>query len=203
LRKSLWANPPARRVLRAGVVGTHMAKFLYSAAMSLDGFIAGPGGDVSWMADHLGPNPVVDQLIAQTGAILVGNRTFGGDDPYQGQEGEGEVFGGGWDGPQIVLTHRPPDERRPGVTFVGDIETAISESRVAAGDKYVNVLGASVAAQCLAAGVLDEVLVSVTPVFLGDGTRLFEHPGGKTVRLKQINVSHTRQITNMWYRIAV
>jgi len=203
LRKSLWANPPARRVLRAGVVGTHMAKFLYSAAMSLDGFIAGPGGDVSWMADHLGPNPVVDQLIAQTGAILVGNRTFGGDDPYQGQEGEGEVFGGGWDGPQIVLTHRPPDERRPGVTFVGDIETAISESRVAAGDKYVNVLGASVAAQCLAAGVLDEVLVSVTPVFLGDGTRLFEHPGGKTVRLKQISVSHTRQITNLWYRIAV
>jgi dihydrofolate reductase len=51
--------------------------------------------------------------------------------------------------------------------------------------------------------VLDEVLVSVTPVFLGDGTRLFEHPGGKTVRLKQINVSHTRQITNLWYRIAV
>ena len=202
MRKSLWANPPARRVLRAGVVGTHMAKFLYSAAMSLDGFIAGPGGDVSWMADHLGPNPVVDQLIAQTGAILVGNRTFGGDDPYQGQEGEGEVFGGGWDGPQIVLTHRPPDERRPGVTFVGDIETAISESRVAAGDKYVNVLGASVAAQCLAAGVLDEVLVSVTPVFLGDGTRLFEHPGGKTVRLKQIKVLHTPQMTNLWYGIA-
>jgi hypothetical protein len=47
-----------------------MAKFLYSAAMSLDGFIAGPGGDVSWMADYLGPNPVVDELIPQTGAIL-------------------------------------------------------------------------------------------------------------------------------------
>ena len=43
----------------------------------------------------------MDELIAQTGAILVGNRTFGGDDPYKGQEGEGEVFGGGWDGPQI------------------------------------------------------------------------------------------------------
>jgi hypothetical protein len=48
-----------------------MAKFLYSAAMSLDGFISGPGGDMSWMVDHLGPNPVVDQLIKQTGAILV------------------------------------------------------------------------------------------------------------------------------------
>src|SRR5262245_9068792 len=128
-----------------------MAKFLYSAAMSLDGVIAGPGGDVSWMADHLGPNPVVDELIAQTGAILVGKRTFGGDDPYEGQEGEGQVFGGGWDGPQFILTHRRRDELRPGVKFVGDIETAISQSRFAAGDKYVNVLGASVAAQCLAA----------------------------------------------------
>ena len=60
-----------------------MAKFLYSAAMSLDGFIAGPGGDMSWMTDYLGPNPVVDELITQIGAILVGNRTFGGDDPYK------------------------------------------------------------------------------------------------------------------------
>jgi riboflavin biosynthesis pyrimidine reductase len=58
-----------------------MAKFLYSAAMSLDGSIAGPGGDMSWMIDYLGPNPVVDELIPQTGAILAGNRTFGGDDP--------------------------------------------------------------------------------------------------------------------------
>jgi dihydrofolate reductase len=140
----------ARAMNLAGGSGRHpYGEVPVTAAMSLDGFIAGPGGDVSWMADHLGPNPVVDQLIAQTGAILVGNRTFGGDDPYQGQEGEGEVFGGGWDGPQIVLTHRPPDERRPGVTFVGDIETAISESRVAAGDNYVNVLGASVAARAL------------------------------------------------------
>jgi dihydrofolate reductase len=136
-----------------------MAKFLYSAAMSLDGFIAGPGGDMSWMVDYLGPNPVVDELIPQTGAILGGNRTFGGDDPYQGQPGEGEVFGGGWDGPQFVLAHQPPAEQTPGVTFVGDIDTAIAESRAAAGDKYVNVLGASVAAQCLDAGVLDEVLV--------------------------------------------
>ena len=85
--------------------------------------------------------------------------------------------------------------------FVGDIETAIAESRTAAGDKYVNILGASVAAQCLDAGVLDEVLVSVLPVLLGDGTRLFEHPGGKTVRLAPISVTHTPQVTNLWYRV--
>ena len=60
------------------------------------------------------------------------------------------------------------------MTFVGDLDTAIAESRAAAGDKCVNVLGASVAAQCLAAGVLDEVAVTVMPVLLGDGTRLFD-----------------------------
>jgi dihydrofolate reductase len=179
-----------------------MAKFLYSAAMSLDGFIAGPGGDMSWMTDYLGPNPIVDELITRTGAILVGNRTFGGDDPLKGQPDEGKAFGGGWEGPQFVLTHRPPADPIPGMTFVGDIDTAIAESRAAAGDKDVNILGASVAAQCLRAGVLDEVAVSVLPVLLGDGTRLFEHPGGKTVRLDQIGVTHTQQVTNLWYRVS-
>ena len=179
-----------------------MAKFLYSASMSLDGFIAGPGGDKSWMTDYLGPNPVVDELITHTGAILVGNRTFGGDDPYKGQPGEGEAFGGGWKGPQFVLTYHAPADAVPGVTFVGDIDTAIVKLRAAAGDKCVNVLGASVAAQCLRAGVLEEVVVSVLPVLLGDGTRLFEHPGGKTVRLEQTSVTHTPQVTNLWYRVS-
>ncbi|HEX2284903.1 MAG TPA: dihydrofolate reductase family protein [Mycobacterium sp.] len=178
-----------------------MATFLYSAAMSLDGFIAGPGGDMLWMADVDAPNPVVDELITRTGALFVGNRTFFGDDPNKGREGEGEAFGGGWEGPQFVLTHRPPAEPIPGVTFVGDIDTAIAQSRAAAGDKCVNILGASVAAQCLEAGVLDEVMVSVLPVMLGDGTRLFEHPGGKTVRLEPLNVTHTPQVTNLWFRV--
>ena len=44
-----------------------MAKVLYSASMSLDGFIAGPGGDMSWLADYLQPNPVLDELIPQVG----------------------------------------------------------------------------------------------------------------------------------------
>ena len=34
-----------------------MAKLLYSATVSLDGFIAGPEGDMSWLTEYLGPNP--------------------------------------------------------------------------------------------------------------------------------------------------
>lgn len=178
-----------------------MAKMLYSVTMSLDGFIAGPGGDMSWLAEHLGPNPTVDDLLPQVGSLLVGNRSFGGDDPYKDTEHEGEAFGGGWSGPQFVLTHNPPAEPVPGVTFVTDLDTAITASRAAAGGKYVNVIGADVARQCLAAGALDEVLVCVAPVMLGDGVRLFDHPGGTNVKLERLGVTQVPQATNLWFRV--
>jgi len=178
-----------------------MAKLLYSATMSLDGFIAGVGGDMSWMTEYLGPNPAIDALTPTIGALLVGRRTYGGDDPYKGQEGEGEAFGGGWSGPQFVLTHRPPAAPVPGVTFVTDFEEAVAAASAAAGSGYVNVLGASLARQCLAAGVLDEVLVCVAPVLLGDGTRLFDHPGGTKVRLERISVTTADLATNILMRV--
>jgi dihydrofolate reductase len=178
-----------------------MGKVLYSVAMSLDGFIAGAGGDMSWLSAYLGPNPVVDELIERTGALLVGATTFRGDDPNKGTDAEGKAFGGGWEGPVFVLTHNPPASPVPGVTFVGDLDTGLARSSAAAGEKYVNVLGADTARQCLWAGALDEVLVCVHPVLLGDGVRLFDHPGGTTVGLDRIGLTHTPQVTNIWLRV--
>ncbi|MFI7521856.1 dihydrofolate reductase family protein [Micromonospora globbae] len=166
-----------------------MTKVLYSATMSLDGFIAGPGGDMSWLTEHVGgPNPLADDLLDRIGALLVGARSFHGDDPNRGTDKEG-AFGGAWKGPQFVLTHRPPADPVPGVTFVDDLERAVTAARAAAGDRYVNVIGANVAARCLAAGLLDEILVFVAPVLLGDGVRLFDHPGGTRVRLDPVTVA--------------
>jgi dihydrofolate reductase len=159
-----------------------MGRVLYSASMSVDGFIAGPDGDMSWLTEYLEPNPVLEDVIGKTGALLVGRRTFGGDDPYQDTSGEGKPFGGGWEGPQFVLTHDLPAGPVPGVTFVDNFADALSLARGTAGDKYVNVLGASVAAQCLEADALDEILVSIVPVLLGDGVRLFDHPWLRVVR---------------------
>ncbi|MFC5805138.1 dihydrofolate reductase family protein [Streptomyces formicae] len=178
-----------------------MGKLLYSAAMSLDGFIAGPGGDMSWMTGYLGPNPTVDDLVPDVGALLVGNRTFRGDDPYKDTEHEGEAFGGAWSGPQFVLTHHAPDTPVPGVTFVGDLGSGVAAAKEAAGDKYVSVLGADVARQCLEAGLLDEVLVCIPPVLLGDGVRLFDHPGGAQVKLERLSVTHVPHATNLWFRV--
>jgi dihydrofolate reductase len=178
-----------------------MAKLMYSVTMSLDGFIAGPGGDMSWMTPYLGPNPYVDEVIGEIGSLLVGNRTFRGDDPYKDTPSEGEPFGGGWSGPQIVLTHHVPEAPWPGITFVSDFADAVRQAKEAAGDKYVNVLGAQVARQCLAAGGLDEVLTLIAPVLLGDGVRLFEQPGGRTVGLERIHLSGVPLASILRFRV--
>jgi dihydrofolate reductase len=178
-----------------------MSKLLYSATMSLDGFIAGVGGDMSWLSEHVSPEgPDVDQLMAGIGALLVGNRTFTGDDPNRGTDAEG-AFGGRWDGLAVVLTHSPPPGTpEPGVRFATDLASAVALAQEAAGGRYVNVLGADVARQCLEAGLLDEILVFVAPVLLGDGTRLLNHPGGTRVRLEPI-APGSGDGSGLWFRV--
>jgi dihydrofolate reductase len=109
---------------------------------------------------------------------------------------------GGWTGPQFVLTHHTPDTAVPGVTFVNDLETGVAAAKAAAGDKYVNVLGASTAIECLDAGLIDEIFVCVAGVLLGDGVRLFDRPGGANVKLERINVTQAPLATNLWFRVA-
>jgi len=176
------------------------SRTLYSCTMSLDGFLAGPGGDMQWLNRHVGPNPVAERLVSQVGSLLVGRRTYGGDDPNRGTDSEG-AFGGQWHGPSFVLTHSPPDEKVPDTTFVTDLETGVAAAREAAGDRYVNVLGADVARQCLAAGLLDEVLVLVVPELLGDGTRLFDWPGGHSVDLRLREFSEAGGTINLRYDV--
>jgi dihydrofolate reductase len=177
-----------------------MATTLYSATMSLDGLIAGPGGDMSWLLEHLGPNPAGDEVRIRTASILAGARTFHGDDPNRGTPQEGP-FGGNWSGPMFVLTHRPPAEPVPGVTFVSDLAEGLAAAREAAGEGCVTLLGAEVARQCLEAGEVDEIMVAVAPVLLGDGTPMFRPTAGPRARLEPLQISHTPKVTNCWYRV--
>ena len=177
------------------------ARTLYSCTMSLDGFMAGPDGDMQWLRPHLGPNPLAEALVGQVGALLVGRRTHEGDDPHRGTDSEG-AFGGQWHGPVFVLSRRPPASPSPDVTFMSELEPAVAAARSAAGDRYVNVLGAETARGCLAAGLLDEILVLVAPVLLGDGTRLFDWTGGHQVELVRRHVSEESGVVNLWYDVA-
>lgn len=172
-----------------------MPRIVFAATCSLDGFLAGPGGDMSWLSEHLdGPNPHADRLLAGTGALLVGRRTFDGDDPNRGTDKEG-AFGGQYDGPVVVLTHRPFEDPSPGVTVASDLASAVAAAKEAAGNSdYVNVLGADVGQQCLRAGLLDEILVFFAPVLLGEGTRMFGATHGHVDLEPVVDDVH-------WYRV--
>ncbi len=173
-----------------------MGKVLYSVTMSLDGFIAGPGGDMTWLTPHLGSNPEVDEVQRGIGALLIGNRTFRGDDPNRGTDKEG-AFSGTWTGPSFVLTHHTPETPAAGVTFVDDLRRGLAAAKAAAGDRYVAILGADIARQCLQTGELDEILTIIAPVMLGDGTRLFEHPGGNTIQFERLSLTEVPHATNL------
>src|SRR5262245_5566338 len=68
-------------------------------------------------------------------------------------------------------------------TFISeDIEAAVARAREAAGGKDVGLFGADLARQSLERGLLDEIIVDLAPVLLGDGVRLFAVPGGRRVR---------------------
>src|SRR5437764_14704608 len=157
-----------------------MADVLAHTTMSLDGFIAGANDEVDWVFEHAAdvPAALIDEVIATTGAILGGRRGY-----EVGRRAErpetSRPFGGRWSGPIFILTHRPPDDQGdPAYTFLsGDVREAVATALAAAQGKNLLVLGANVVGQCLRAGLIDEILILLLPVLLGEGVRLFGEPG--------------------------
>jgi dihydrofolate reductase len=146
--------------------------------MSLDGYISGPGDDMAWVFGvDAGDGKTALKVSQSIGALLVGRRTQDVEDRVQGG-----FYGGAYSGPFFVLRHNPPDEPPvvKGVTGrfldVG-IEEAVAVVREAAAGGNVVVLGANVARQCLEVALLDEIIVHVAPLLVGDGVRLYEHLG--------------------------
>ena len=187
-------------------------------SVSMDGYSAGtdqsleqPLGDIdetwlhAWMFDGADENHAEVDAIVDAGAFIMGRNMFGPD------RGEWDLDWKGWwgddppyHGPVFVLAHR---DREPvpmdgGTTFhfvtVG-IHAALERARAAAGDRNVAVAGgASTVNQFLAAGLIDELRVHVTPVILGAGERLFE--GVPRQRFEQVSVRGTSLVTHLVYR---
>ena len=144
-------------------------------------------------------------ILGGAGATIMGRNMFGGgpgrwaDDSWKGWWGDDPVY----HHPVFVLTHHPrePVEMEGGTTyhFVTDgIESALEQARVAAGEKGVSLGGgASVAQQYLAAGLLDEIVVSIVPVLLGGGARLFENVG--EAKLEQVESVEGPGVTHIRY----
>src|SRR5919106_2952866 len=180
-----------------------MGKVLWHTMMSLDGFIAGANDDMSWVFTvEGGSGETADEVVRSTGALLVGRRTQDVEDRLQPG-----FYGGAFRGPFFVLRHEPPAEP-PVVKGVSGrfldvgIDEAVRIAKQAAGEDDVVVLGANVAQQCLEAGLLDEIIVHVAPVLVGDGVRLFERVGGRPVRLEPLSSVAEGEMTVLRYAVA-
>ena len=184
---------------------TGNGKVVVNRSMSLDGFIAGPGDAMEWIFDFIEPDAAwLTEIASATGAMLVGRRTDDvGSRMEANKEGglpssdEGYPFSG----PTFVLTHRPPDPPDPNVTYLtGDIRAAVATALKAAGGKNLEILGANVAGQCFQQGLVDEILVYVLPVLLGDGIR-FSPPGLARVDLEPVSSTRSGEVTILRFRV--
>ncbi len=177
---------------------TGRGKVVVNRAMSLDGFIAGPGDAMDWVGEFLGPEEVREQAAA-TGAMLVGRRTSDVGDRMEAEEPGSVDYP--FSGPVFVLTHRPPQSPLPGVTFLsGDIGDAVATALSAADGGNLEILGADVAGQCLQRGLVDEILVYVLPVLLGDGVR-FSPQGLPRVDLEPVSSTRSGEATILRFRV--
>jgi len=180
-----------------------MASVFVHTIMSLDGFIAGPNDDMSWVLRHAGdmPSAVVDEVIARTGAVLAGRRVYEVGRRVQRPEARG-LFEGRWSGPHFILTHTPPtDETHPSYIFIsGDITDAVATALAAADGRDVLVLGATVVDQCLEAGLVSEILMHLVPELVGDGVRLFDVSTHRA-SLETLEVSASGQVVNLRLRV--
>ena len=176
-----------------------MGKLIWHVTMSLDGFIAGPADAMDWVFEHAGPNAVATEIVETTGALVIGRRTYEVEDRIRGG-----FYGGAWQGPYFVVTHDAPDTVPDWMTgtFVSDgVPDAVARAKDAAGERNVVVLGASIARQCIDDGLLDEIVVHLAPVLLGDGVRLFGGPRAPRVDLEPISVGQSGQVADLRFRV--
>jgi dihydrofolate reductase len=148
---------------------------------------------------------VIDESLQNIGATVMGRNMFGGHpggwdagNPWQGWWGESPPFGH----PVFVLTHHA---REPLVlegttfTFVTDgFESALRQARDAARGKDVSLAGGAKAAQqYLAAGLVDEMEISLTPTLLGSGERLFDGLGDNLHGLQLVRAIAAPGVTHL------
>lgn len=166
---------------------TASGKVCLHFAMSLDGFVAGPGHSMAFLDGAKTRPGLVEEYIETTGAVLAGR------DGFESAIGDSRPYGGAWQGPIFVLTHHPQDARpTPGITFLScPVEEAVRIGLEAAGGKNLEVFSPNIGRQLLELGLVDEIDLHLAPVLLGDGIRLYDAPGAVPIRLRRAGAEPT------------
>ena len=190
-------------------------------SMSLDGFVTGPDPDLShglgrggeplhtWAiaSDDPVDASVLREATERSGAVVMGRRLF---DIIDGPDGRSDDMGYGASHaatpPFFVVTHSAPEKVRLGLdfTFVTDgLPAAVARARAAAGSKDAVVMGGGdVIRQCVDQGLIEQLVIHLSPIVLGSGTPLFGG-GSRGFRreLTQLDVRVSSTATHLTYRL--
>jgi dihydrofolate reductase len=195
-----------------------MTKVVAGITTSLDGYITGPndgpgrglgeggerlhywvfGGPWSYDEEPRGEATGADKEFldgaSRIGAVIAGRGTYEAAEAWGGRNP--------WGLPFFIVTHRPEDEPADaGFTFVNGLEEAIAQARAAAGGKDVSVMGgADVIRQALRAGDVEELSITIAPVVLGGGKRLFDG-FDQTMNLEHLSLLQSPFATHISYRV--
>jgi dihydrofolate reductase len=186
---------------------------------SLDGYIVGPndgpgrglgdggerlhywvfGGPWSYAEEPRGEatgadKELLDDAFGRVGAIVGGRNTYEAAEAWGGHNPFGVPF--------FIVTHRLEDAPSGSeFTFVNGLDDAVARAREAAGDKDVFVMGgADVIRQALRAGYVEELSISIAPVILGGGKRLFDG-FDETLSLEHVRLLQSPFATHITYRV--
>jgi dihydrofolate reductase len=156
-----------------------MRKLIYSMGVSLDGFIAGPDGEIDWSAPDEELHRFHNQQARETGAYLYGRRLYEvmaywetADEKPSAPEHELE-FARIWkDTPKIVFS-KTLEKVEGNARLVRDgVAEEVAELKEQPG-KELAVGGAGLASTFMKLGLIDEYRLFVSPVVLGEGTPYF------------------------------
>jgi dihydrofolate reductase len=184
--------------------------------VSLDGFVtaadAGPDAGLGVGGEPLhrwvfggdeADERVLQRSLDRTGAVLMGRNTF---DVVDGPHGWGDDMGYGRQGdvvpPVVVVTHEHPASVRlvDRFRFAVDLEDALAQATGLAGDKDVVIMGGgNVIGQAIREGLVDELVLHLSPVVFGSGTPLFAD--GALLELEQVDVVVSPFATHLTYRL--
>jgi dihydrofolate reductase len=156
-----------------------MRKLIYSFTVSLDGFIAGPNGEIDWSAPDEELHRFHNEQVRELGAQLCGRRLY-----------EVMLVWETWDQKPSVPEHEREFEAiwkaTPKIVFSRTLEKVEGNARLVRGDaaeevewlkqepgKDLAVGGADLASDLIKRGLVDEYRLFVSPVILGAGTPYF------------------------------
>lgn len=143
--------------------------------MSLDGFIAKPGDDIQFLmrVAREGEDYGYGSFIKTVDTVLMGRKTYdkvlsmGVEFPHR----EKECY---------IITRTPRSEEGNIRYYTGDLKALLDSLKQASGRNIFIDGGAEITNALLKQGLIDEIYISIIPVILGSGVRLFSDDNPET-----------------------